>query len=258
MAKFRLDGKNAVVTGGAGLLGKEAVTALAQAGAYVIIADVDDTKGISFAADLTACGLKVGYFHFDITDITGIKENMEKIVKKYGVIDIWVNMAYPRTKDWGAKVEDIKPESWQKNVDMHLNSYSLSSKYAAEIMKAKGGSIINFSSIYGVVGADFSVYEGTPMTMPMAYSAIKAGIINVGRYLASYFGKYDVRVNTVCPGGIFDNQNPIFVDNYSKRTPLGRMARPDEIASIVVFLASEASSYITGVVIIVDGGWTAI
>ncbi len=120
------------------------------------------------------------------------------------------------------------------------------------------GSIINMGSTYGVVGNDFTVYEGTDITGPMAYAAVKGGIVNLTRYLASYFGKYNVRVNTMCPGGIFDHQNSVFVRNYENSTPLKRMGRPDEIASAVLFLASEAASYITGATVMVDGGWTAI
>ena len=256
--KFSLTGKNAVVAGGAGLIGKEVVVALAQAGARVLIVDVDREKGEELAAKLLKDGCKVEYYYLDQTDIKDIENSVKKIRDFLAQIDIWVNSAYPRTKDWGAKVEDISYESWQKNVDMQLNAYALISKYVAEAMKEKGGSIINFGSTYGMVGPDFTVYDKTKMTMPMAYAAIKGGIINLGRYLASYFGKYNIRVNTICPGGVFDNQNEIFVENYNNRTPLKRMARADEIAPAVLFLASDASSYVTGATIMVDGGWTAI
>ncbi|MEK7333547.1 MAG: SDR family oxidoreductase, partial [Nitrospirota bacterium] len=120
-----------------------------------------------------------------------------------------------------------------------------------------GGTIINLASIYGVVAPDFSIYEGTEMTMPVAYSAIKGGIIALTRYIATYYAKYNVRANTVSPGGIFDNQQETFVKRYSDKTPLGRMGSPSEVTGAVVFLASEAASYITGQNLIVDGGWTA-
>ncbi|OGC22616.1 hypothetical protein A3J90_07055 [candidate division WOR-1 bacterium RIFOXYC2_FULL_37_10] len=256
--KFSLVGKSAVVTGGAGLVGKEVVIALAQAGAHVLIADVDKAKSESLVVALLKEGLNVEYYYLDLTDIKVLENSIKSIDFHLGNIDIWVNSAYPRTKDWGAKVEDILCESWQKNIDIQLNSYSLACKYTAESMKKKGGSIINFGSTYGVVGPDFTVYENTEMTMPMAYAAIKGGIVNLGRYLASYFGKYSIRVNTICPGGVFDNQDKNFVKNYNKKTPLERMAKADEIASVVLFLASDASSYVTGATIMVDGGWTAI
>jgi NAD(P)-dependent dehydrogenase (short-subunit alcohol dehydrogenase family) len=123
--------------------------------------------------------------------------------------------------------------------------------------KQRGGAIINLASIYGNVAPDFSIYEGTEMTMPVAYSAIKGGIIALTRYIATYYAHYNVRANTVSPGGIFDHQKPSFVERYSKKTPLGRMARPEEIVGAVVYLASDASSYVTGHDLIVDGGWTA-
>ena len=142
---------------------------------------------------------------------------------------------------------------------MQLNSYAWISRKVCLIMKKqKGGSLINFASIYGTVGANFNIYDGTKMTSAFAYSAIKGGVINFSRYLASYFGQYNVRVNTVCPGGIFDSQDKTFVKNYSKQSPLKRMGNPDDIAPAVLFLASDGASYITGATIMVDGGWTAI
>ncbi len=258
-AKFCLKGKNAVVTGGAGLIGREVVAALAQSGAHVIIADVDVKRASTFALELAGVyGLNVEFHYFDVTDIKGLKKNITSLASKLRRIDIWVNSAYPRTRDWGAKVEDVTPGSFCKNVEMQMVSYAMTSKYAAEHMKKSGGSIINFGSTYGMVGSDFSIYENTHMTMPFPYAAIKAGVVNLGRYLASYFGSYGVRVNTVCPGGVADGQNPSFIRKYSKKTLLKRMARAEEIAPAVLFLASDASSYVTGAVVMVDGGWTAI
>ena len=120
------------------------------------------------------------------------------------------------------------------------------------------GSIINMGSIYGVVGNDFTIYEGTKLTSAAAYSAIKGGIINFTRYLASYFGKYNIRANCVSPGGIFDNQNEVFVKNYEHKVPMKRMGSPDDIAPSIAFLLSDDSKYITGQNLIIDGGWTII
>jgi len=258
LKKFSLKGKIAFVTGGAGLLGTEVTNALADAGAHVVILEIDQKSG-ELQKKLQGEGKNISFEVFDITDTINIDKKVDNLHKKYGRIDVWVNAAYPRTTDWGKKVEDLSLESWQKNVDMHLNAYSWISRKVCLIMKEqKSGSLINFGSIYGVVGNDFSVYEGTGLTSPMAYCAIKGGIVNLGKYLASYFGKFQVRINTICPGGIFDNQNKIFVKNYEENTPLGRMGKPEEIASAVLFLASDASSYITGTAFMVDGGWTAI
>ncbi len=258
LKKFLLKGKNAIVCGGAGLLGREIILALAQAGANVILADINENIGEKFSKSLRAKKLSVNYFKFDISKIDQLDKNLENLVKKMGGVDIYVNAAYPRTSDWGQEIEKISTLSWRTNVDLHLNAYALSAKYMAQRMKSKGGCIINLGSIYGVVGPDFTIYKNTKINNPAAYAAIKGGIINFDRYLASYYGRYNVRVNTVCPGGVFDRQNTTFVKNYNHRVPMKRMARKDEIASAVLFLASDAASYITGTTMMVDGGWTAI
>ena len=124
--------------------------------------------------------------------------------------------------------------------------------------KQKSGSIINMGSIYGVVGPDFSIYEGTPMTMPGAYSAIKGGILNFTRYLASYYGKDHVRVNAISPGGIKDKQPKSFITRYNQKCPLGRMGEVDDIIGALIYLASDASGYMTGQNLCIDGGWTSV
>lgn len=260
MKKFKLENKTAVVCGGLGLIGKEVTIALAQSGAIVLILDIDEEKFDIFKKDGKVDGLKIKFYKFDITKIDDLEKNIKQIFEKENGIDVWVNLAYPRTKDWGKKLEDVRSDSWEKNVDMHLNSYCLITKEIAELMKKNhiAGSIINYGSTYGVVGPDFEVYSGTDMTSPGSYAAIKGGIINFCRYAASYYGKYKIRVNCLCPGGIFDNQNEIFLKNYEKRTPLRRMGMPEDIASATLFLASDASSYITGSTFMVDGGWTSI
>jgi NAD(P)-dependent dehydrogenase (short-subunit alcohol dehydrogenase family) len=126
------------------------------------------------------------------------------------------------------------------------------------MIKQKNGSIVNLASIYGIVGPDFTVYEGTEMTMPAAYSAIKGGIVNFTRYLASYLGPNNIRINCVSPGGILDNQDIIFVENYNKKVPMKRMGLPNDISPIIAFLLSDDASYITGQNIAIDGGWTSI
>ena len=256
--KFSLKDKIAVVTGGAGLIGKSVAIGLAQAGAKVYVADINEKAGIEIEKQNKNSDLKLKWIELDITDVSSISSCINKVVKDDKRIDIWINCAYPRTSDWSDKFEDIKYESWKKNVDMHMNGYFLCcQKIAKQMKKQKKGSIINFSSIYGVVGPDFSIYEETNTTMPAAYSAIKGGIITFTKYLSTYYAKHGIRVNAICPGGIYDNQPQAFVKKYEEKTPLGRMGKPEEIASSAIFLASDASSYITGHVLMIDGGWTA-
>jgi len=260
LARFSLKGKKAFVTGAAGLIGSEISKAFANAGAETILLDIDNEKGNKLKEEIVNAGYEAYFENFDVTKLANIDITISDLVMKYKSVDAWVNAAYPKTADWGKSVEDLDIESWRKNVDMHLNSYAWISRQVALIMKElkTKGTIINFGSIYGIQGNDFTVYEKTGINPPMAYSAIKGGIVNLSRYLASYFGPYGIRVNSICPGGIFDNQNKTFVKNYEKKVPLKRMGKPEEIASVVLFLASEAASYINGATIIVDGGWTII
>ncbi len=259
LKKFRLDGKNAVVAGGAGLIGREVVSALAQAGANVIIAENNVAVGKKLMQALSRVKPKVTFADFDISKLENLKSNIDVLIKSLKGIDVWVNCAYPKTEDWGLLPEDVSVESWRKNVDSQLNATALCSTTVAQHMKKKGGSIINLGSIYGVVGGKFDLYEGTKVVpLPIIYSAVKGGIVNLSRYLASYYGRYNIRVNTVCPGGVFDGQDPKFVAKYAKQTPLGRMAKPQEVAVAVLFLASDAASYISGTTLMVDGGWTAV
>jgi len=256
---FSLKEKVAYVNGGAGLIGSEICRALASAGAKTIIIDIDEDKSEALASEINDLGFTAFFEKIDTTDLDNIENTLEKLTKKYERLDVWVNSSYPKTNDWGNKVEDLNINSWRENVDMQMNSYSWISRKVCLLMKERsGGSLINIASVYGLQGNDFSIYEGTDMTSPMAYSAIKGGIINLTRYLASYFGKYNIRVNNVCPGGVYNQQDPTFIKNYSKKTPLKRFAKPEEVASTVLFLSSDAASYITGANIMVDGGWTAV
>jgi NAD(P)-dependent dehydrogenase (short-subunit alcohol dehydrogenase family) len=256
--KFSLDGKIAVVTGGAGLIGKKIVQGFAEAGAFVYIADSDKNTATKLEKQLSGKKSNVKWIEFDITKLKSINICIEKIIKEKKKVDIWVNSAYPKTADWGNKLEDIKEESLRKNVDMQLNGYFLSCQQIAKQMKKqKSGVIINLSSIYGLVGPDFSIYEGTKLTTPAAYSAIKGGINAFTKYFATYYGKYGIRANVICSGGIFDNQPKNFVKNYEEKTPLNKMGNADDIAGAAIFLAADAGSYITGHILMIDGGWTS-
>lgn len=248
---FSCAGKVCVVTGGLGLLGREVVKGLS------------DFEGIVYAADTLEAFKKSGarnkfFIPMDISLEESVRAGLAVVSKKEKKIDVLVNCAYPRTKDWGNLLEDVSFSSWNENVESHMGGYFLSCRAAAEIMKKNkaGGSIINFASIYGMVAPDFGVYKGTTMTMPAAYAAIKGGIINFSKYLAAYYADFKIRVNTVSPGGVFNGQPEKFVENYVRNTPLGRMAQPEDIVGAVVYLASGASGYVTGANLVVDGGWT--
>jgi len=254
---FYLKGKVAVVTGGAGLLGREFVKALSCFGAIVFIADNDIKASRRLLEELE--GKNVYFRKLDISDESKVASFINAVDKEFGRIDIWINSAYPRTKDWGAKLEKINLSSWRKNIDMHLNGYFLCSRRIAEYMKKqKCGSIISIASVYGIVAPDFSIYEGTQMTMPAAYSAIKAGIINFTRYLAAYYGKYNIRANCVSPGGIKDNQPKRFTERYAAKVPLRRMAYKEDVAGAIVYLSSDAAKYVNGHNLVVDGGFTTV
>lgn len=243
-----LNKKVVIVTGGSGLLGKEFVGFLKNQNAIVINADASEP----------ICDNEC-YCYCDITDSKSVDSMINYVLKKYGKIDGLVNNAYPRTKDWGTSFEKVEEESWRSNIDMQLNSYVfISRKVILQMKKQSFGSIVNLGSIYGFLGPDFTVYENTSMGNSAEYSAIKGGIINITRYLASLYGRDNIRVNAVSPGGVFDNQNEIFVEQYSKKVPLGRMATPSDIAPAIAFLLSDHSNYITGHNLIIDGGWSIV
>ena len=266
--KFRLDEKTAFVVGGLGLIGREVSTAFAVAGARTVILDSDSEKGDLFEKEMSKKGYNINFKSFDCADMNNIENFFSILLKDNKVPDVFINCSYPRTEDWGSSsFKDITLESFRKNVDIHMNSYAWLARLAAEAMvkKDNGGSIIQLGSTYGIVGQDLNIYKGTDMHENMTYAAIKGGITNLTRAMASYYGQYNIRINTLCPGGLkghvagkSDTQDPVFIKQYSKKTPLKRLGYPEEVASTALFLASEASSYITGATIMVDGGWTAV
>ena len=245
---IHLKNKIIVVVGGNGMLGKEFVKQIRENDGIAINASINERSDLDKHT-----------FECDITEEKSLKNLIENVLKKFGRIDGWINTAYPRTEDWGTKIDSISFDSWRKNIDMHLNGYFIASKLAIDAMLPnKQGSLINVSSIYGIVGPDFTIYEGTEMTVPAAYSAIKGGLNNLTHYLASYYGKSGIRVNTISPGGIFDDQPEPFLTNYNKKVPLKRMGTPQDIAPAAVYLLSDAASYVTGHNLVIDGGWTCI
>lgn len=244
---FDLSSNHVVICGSNGLIGKELVKCFKDLGAKVTGLDINN-QNLADADD---------FFQFDMNSLSSVKDSTEHLIQKNGKIDSWINVAYPRTKDWSKKLEEADLSWFNENTNLHLGGYFQTSKIVLELMKKQGsGSLINYSSIYGIVGPNFNLYKDLPMTNPVAYSAIKAGIINLSRYFATYYGPSGVRINSISPGGVLDNQNSIFVDRYNELTPLRRMALPEEIAAATVFLATPASNYVTGHNLVVDGGWS--
>lgn len=243
-----LKGKVVVVTGGKGLLGSEFIKEIRHAGGTAICADI-------------ACNddMKNGDHSLDIRSDESVTRLCDAVTKEYGRIDGWVNNAYPKSPDWATSFEKMPFASWKENVDSHLNGYALCCKVVLPRMREQGGgSFLNIASIFGVVAPDFPMYEGTGIVSPAPYAAIKGGIIQMTRYFASLYGPAGVRVNTISPGGIHHGQPKEFVDRYAKKTPLGRMGTPEDVAPAVVLLLSDAASYITGINLLVDGGWTTV
>lgn len=236
-----------IVTGGSGLIGSEVMRELRDKGYRPVNFD------LSVQNDLGN-----GTCQCDITNPESVNRAIKEVVDAYGSIDGLVNNAYPRTSDWGKPVDEILIESWKKNVDMQMNSvFYITQQVLQQMVERKSGSVVNIASIYGVVGNDPTLYENTGISAPAAYSAIKGGLINLTRYLASHYGQHGIRVNALSPGGIFDHQDPKFVEAYERRVPMRRMGTPNDIAPVVQFLLSDDAKYVTGQNIVVDGGYTA-
>jgi len=252
---FDLTGQTAVVVGGAGLIGRPVSRGLAEHGATVVIADLDDERGETVAESI---GEDAWFERVDVTDENDVERLVETVVEESGSLDILVNTAYPRNENYGQSYEQLTLADWRENVDLHLNSYFYVAYLASLVMSKQpsGGSIINLGSIYGVQAPDFDIYDGLDLTSPVEYAAIKGAILNLSRYMASYLGEEGVRVNTVSPGGIINDQASPFVERYESRPPIERMGRPEDIVGAVVYLASDAASYVTGHNLVVDGGWT--
>ncbi|MDB5125260.1 MAG: short-chain dehydrogenase [Mucilaginibacter sp.] len=264
---FSLKNKTAIVTGALGLLGKKHCEALAQAGASVIVADINESAAIDFAGTLgdQHCGLKV-----DVTSDASLKVARDKILERYGSIDILVNNAAindmfenPGLAKELSAFENYPLDAFKKSLDVNVTGVFLASQVFGSVMAGQGsGSIINIASTYGVVGPDQSIYRNACGEQSFYKSAVypvtKGAVVNFTRFLAAYWGNKGVRVNTLSPGGVENGQDEFFIQNYSAKTLLGRMAQPQDYQGALVFLASDASVYMTGANLIVDGGWTAI
>lgn len=263
---FSLKNRTAIVTGALGLIGKNHCIALAEAGAKVVVCDLNEEDCKEFAASLPTKSIGVGV---DITKTDSVINLRDKSLWEFGKIDILVNNAAindmfenPQAAAEQSMFENYPLELWQKSIDVNLTGTFLCSQIIGSDMAINGkGSIINVASTYGLVGPDQSIYKKPDGTQSFykspAYPATKGAIVNFTRYLAAYWGSKGVRVNTLTPGGVENNQDEYFIKNYSQKTPLGRMALPTDYKGALIFLASDASSYMTGANLIVDGGWTA-
>jgi NAD(P)-dependent dehydrogenase (short-subunit alcohol dehydrogenase family) len=266
MELFSLKNKTAVVTGALGLIGKEHCRALSEAGANVIAADLNGSDADLFASTLETESIGIS---LDVSNQESVADLRDKTIARFGHIDILVNNAAindmfenPKAAGELSKFENYPLELWQKSVEVNLTGVFLCSQILGTVMASqRSGSIINIGSTYGITAPDQSLYvkeDGSQVFhKPPAYSATKGAVIMFTRYLAAYWGKYGVRVNTLTPGGVENSQDEFFISKYSARTMLGRMARPDDYKGALIFLASDASAYMTGGNLVIDGGWTA-
>ena len=269
--KFDLTGRVAVVTGGVGLLGAEFCKTLAEAGAAVAVVDLNAAASQAVAESLTSSGYQSLALPTDITQPGSVSAAVDKVLSTFGRIDILVNSAAldpkfdPDAVNKGitpGAFEDYPLDLWNSALNVNLTGMFLMTQACVKPMTEQGkkGSIINICSTYGLNGPDQRIYvkEGKRVAFkPVYYTVTKAGVMGFTKYLAAYYADTEIRVNALTPGGVFNNHEDYFVKNYSAKTILGRMAKKDEMNGALLFLASDASSYMTGNNVVVDGGWTA-
>ncbi|KUF35294.1 SDR family oxidoreductase [Lysinibacillus sp. F5] len=266
--KFSIRGKTAIVTGGAGILGSHFCRGLADAGASVAVVDIDVQKATEVANSITKnFEVKAKGIFCDLTSEQSVIEMVESVVKEFGTIDILHNNAAGKSSNLNAffaPFEEYELDQWKEIMSTNLDSMFLVAKHVGKIMKEQGngGSIIQTASIYGVMGPDNRIYDGSyyynrQINTPAIYSASKGGVVALTKYLATYWAKDGIRVNTITPGGVESGQNEAFKQNYGNRIPLGRMAQAEEMVGALIYLASDASSYVTGQNILIDGGLSA-
>ena len=258
---FDLTDKVVIITGSSGMLGTQYAYGLSECGANVILADIDISK-----SKITEKQIKKKFstdpmsIKLDLTNKESILSMTSLILKKCSKIDVLINNAayQGNSKIRSSGFENLELETWNQAIDVNLTGVFLCCQsIGKQMVKQKSGNIINIASTYGLVGPDQRIYGKSGQNSAIFYAATKSAILNLTRYLATYWEGKGIRVNTFSPGGVENNQDPNFIKRYSKKTPLGRMAKKDEYVGSMIFLASDASSYMTGSNLIVDGGWTA-
>lgn len=264
-ARFRLDGRVVVVTGCTGVLGRGYCRALAQRGAAVVMADLPERDPVAAAAALAEdSGASTVGIACDVGDESSVKALFAAALERHGRVDVVLNNAAAtgehlmKAGEVFAPFEDYPLAVWEQVLRTNLTGVFLVAREGGKAMLAgDGGSLINVSSIYGLVGPDHRIYEGMPFASFPGYSASKAGVHGLTLWLATYWGRRGIRVNTLVPGGVFNGHREEFVQRYANRTPMGRMADSDDLIGMVIFLASDASRYCTGQRFVVDGGLSA-
>lgn len=265
--RFKLTGRVAVVTGGAGLLGRGFCRTLAQAGASVLVADQNKMEAEKVAAEILKEG-QAAAVEVDVTQPDSVHAMVAAAKEAFGRLDVLVCSAALDPKfdphlgeNYDQGFENFPLENWRRALDVNLTGAFLCAQAAAPLMLEQGGGVmVLIGSIYGLVGPDQRIYQGlgkSPQYKPAYYSASKAGLLGFTRYLAAYYAGRGIRVNALSPGGIFNDHDEAFLKEYSARTMLGRMADKEEMNAALLFLASDASSYMTGANLVVDAGWTA-
>ncbi len=251
---FDLTDQVAIVTGGAGKgYGRQCVEALAEAGATVILTSRQEDKATAAAADFAAAGLNVEGAVLELAHPESIDRLVQQTADRHGRIDILVNNAVSNIM---ASVEEMTVDQWNGILAVNLTGPMLISRRVAAVMREAGsGSIVNISSIYGMVAPDPSIYGSSGLNSPLSYGVSKAGLLQMTRYLAVHWAP-KIRVNSITAGGLFAGQDPTFFERYCARTPLQRMGDSDDLKGAVVYLAADASRWVTGQNLVVDGGWT--
>lgn len=258
---FNLKNKIVIVTGGTGFFGKPISLALAQAGATVIIASRNEDQCQTYAAELRMANLHAEGYRLDLSDESSVQAFVDIVIKAHGRIDVLVNNAVSRA---GFKnLEDVFRADWESAQAINSTGLMLITQAVIKHMCSQGsGNIVNIGSIQGCVGPNFRVYGNTGMTSPVNYTYDKWAMVGFTKWIANYYGKFNIRANCLSPGGYGPGVEQSygeneFVDNYKRLTPLGRFANDADIKGPIIFLASDASAYVTGHNLIVDGGWTS-